>query len=219
MRVYEAPPIGEEKGENTRMGLNRPRTQEMGMLTVCGAAALAALTGARASGTGVPGQAEAAGRPVQNAVIWLDAPNAPKLSQTHRVVLDQRNLTFYPHVLAVRVGTTVDFPNNDRVFHNVFSFKNGKRFDLGLYPVGDVKKIKFDQPGLSRIFCNIHPGMAAYVMAVDTPYFAVSDHDGRFTLPSVPAGSYAYHAWRPGGSELGGSAIVHPGTTLEIRWP
>jgi plastocyanin len=198
---------------------NGARMLGIGLLTVSVAAALAAMTEARASGAGTPGQAVASGRPVQNAVIWLDAPGAPKAAQTHRVVLDQRNLTFYPHVLAIRVGTTVDFPNNDRVFHNVFSFKNGKRFDLGLYPVGDVKKIKFDQPGLSRIFCNIHPGMAAYVMAVDTPYFAVSDREGRFTLPNVPAGSYTYRAWRPGGSELDGSAIVHPGATLEIRWP
>jgi hypothetical protein len=134
------------------------------------------------------------------------------------VVLDQRNLTFIPHVLAVRAGTTVEFPNNDRVFHNVFSFRDGKQFDLGLYPVGHVEKLTFGKPGLSRIFCNIHPGMGAYVMAVDTPYFAVSDQKGRFALPEVSAGTYTYHAWRPGASELSGSLVIRPGTPLEIRW-
>ena len=63
----------------------------------------------------------------------------------------------------MRVGTTVDFPNNDRVFHNVFSFRDGKRFDLGMYPIGTLRRVTFDKPGLSRLFCNIHPNMAAYV--------------------------------------------------------
>src|SRR5207244_7022575 len=108
-----------------------------------------------------------------NAVVWLDAPGAPMLSQSGPVVLDQRNLGFSPHVLAVRVGTIVDFPNDDRVFHNVFSFRDGKRFDLGMYPVGAVRQVRFDQAGLSRIFCNIHPNMAAYVMAIESPYFGV----------------------------------------------
>ena len=123
-------------------------------------------------------------------------------------MLDQRNLTFSPHVLAVRVGTTVEFPNRDRVFHNVFSFHDGKRFDLGMYPVGTVRHVTFGKPGLSRIFCNIHPNMAAYVMAVDSGYFAVSDASGRFVIAAVPPGTYTYHAWRPGGATLTGSAIV-----------
>jgi len=110
-----------------------------------------------------------------------------------------------------RVGTVVDFPNNDRVFHNVFSFHDGKRFDLGLYPVGTVKQVKFDHPGLSRIFCNIHPNMAAYVMVVDTPHYSVSDTDGHFTIEGVGRGSYTYHAWRPGGPALTGSAVVEAG--------
>ena len=167
----------------------------------------------------IHGQALAGGKPVVNAVVWLDAPNAPRGPQRQKVVLDQRNMTFVPHVLAVRVGTTVDFPNNDRVFHDVFSFRDGKQFDLGLYPVGMVRKITFDKPGLSRIFCNIHPGMGAYVMAVASPYFAVSDRRGSFTLPDVPSGTYTYHAWRAGASEMSGSLAIRPGTPLEIRWP
>jgi hypothetical protein len=96
------------------------------------------------------------------------------------------------------------------VFHNVFSFHDGKKFDLGLYPVGTVKQVTFDHPGLSRIFCNIHPNMAAYVMAVETPYFSVSDDEGRFTIASLPPGAYTYHAWRSGGTDLTGRPCSTP---------
>jgi plastocyanin len=157
-------------------------------------------------------------RPEPNAVVWLEAAAASG-HEMRKAVLDQQNLAFSPHVLAVRVGTTVEFPNRDRVFHNVFSFHDGKRFDLGMYPVGTVRNVTFAQPGLSRIFCNIHPNMAAYVLAVDSGYFAVSDSSGRFLIAAVPAGTYTYHAWRPGGTTLTGSVAVDGDQSLEIRWP
>jgi plastocyanin len=158
-------------------------------------------------------------RPYAGAVVWLDPQTAAAAPAPARAVLSQRNLTFEPHVLAVRVGTTVDLPNNDRVFHNVFSFHDGKRFDLGLYPVGTSKQLTFDRAGVSRIFCNIHPGMAAYVLAVDTPFFAVSDSDGRFSIPAVPPGAYTYHAWRAGGATLTGSLAADPDTSFDLQWP
>ena len=163
------------------------------------------------------GTVQVAGRPAEHAVVWLESADAPAAAQ-EKVVLDQRNLAFAPHVLAVRVGTVVDFPNNDKVFHNVFSFRDGKKFDLGMYPKGAVKPIRFDKPGLARLFCNIHPNMAAYVMAVDSPYFAVSSETGAFTITRVPPGSYTYHAWRPGGQPLTGSIAVDGITALEIHW-
>jgi plastocyanin len=165
------------------------------------------------------GNAQANGKPVQYAIVWLDAPGAPAFVQTKKVVLDQRNMDFNPRVLSIRVGTRVDFPNSDKVFHNVFSFRNGKKFNLGMYPAGTSRPIIFDQSGLSRIFCNIHPHMAAYVMAVDTPYFAMSDESGAFTISGVPAGSYTYHAWRPGGQTLTASVTVDSSHALEVRWP
>ena len=165
------------------------------------------------------GIARAGERPQSNAVVWLEAPNAPARTPPQKIVLDQRNLSFYPHVLAVRVGTVVDFPNDDRVFHNVFSFRDGKRFDLGMYPVGAVRHITFDKPGMSRIFCNIHPNMAAYVVAVDSPYFAVSDDNGAFTIASVVPGTYTYHAWRPGSATITGASVAAPEKALEVRWP
>jgi plastocyanin len=164
------------------------------------------------------GAARAAGHPLSNAVVWLEAPNLSSGTPAGKVVLDQRNLSFSPHVLAVRVGTTVDFPNNDRVFHNVFSFRDGKRFDLGMYPVGALRHVTFDKAGLSRIYCNIHPNMAAYVVAVDSPYFAVSDESGAFTIASVVPRSYTYHAWRAGGMELTGTWSPAADAPLMVDW-
>src|SRR5918993_3971649 len=174
--------------------------------------AAAPLCGAELTGT-----VQESGRPAQHAIVWLAASGAPA-DPPQNVVLDQRNLAFVPHVLVVRVGTTVEFPNNDKVFHNVFSFRDGKKFDPGMYPRGIVKRTVFDKPGLARLFCNIHPNMAAYIMAVDTPYFAVSNDQGVFTIFGVPAGTYTYHAWHPGAQPLTGSVTVGANVPLEIRW-
>ena len=184
-----------------------------------------AVTGSVLTGTaGAPpvdlkGTARAAGRAAEDTVVWLEAPNAPARPPAGSIILDQRNLAFSPHVLVVRVGTVVDFPNDDRVFHNVFSFRDGKQFDLGMYPVGSLRKVTFDRPGLSRIFCNIHPNMAAYVMAVDSPYFGRADRSGAFTIADVPDGTYKYHAWRAGvAMELTGTWTSTAGA-LTIEWP
>jgi plastocyanin len=184
-------------------------------VAVCGSIASAAPVPALVD---LHGTTRAGDRTEPHAVVWLDAPAGSGAARAPRVILDQRNLDFSPEVLAVRVGTVVEFPNNDRVFHNVFSFHDGKKFDLGLYPVGTTRRVTFDRPGLSRIFCNIHPNMAAHVMAVDTSYFTVSGDDGRFTIPAVPAGTYTYHAWRPGRADLTGAVVVSPVTSLELRW-
>ncbi len=164
------------------------------------------------------GAALVANRPAPNVVVWLEAGPLDADSAARQPVMDQRSLQFWPQVLAVRVGTTVKFPNDDRVFHNVFSFRDGKKFDLGLYPIGAVKHVRFDQPGVSRLFCNIHPKMAAYVVAVDSPYFATSDERGMFTI-DAPPGSYTYRAWRAGADEVTGTATVTAGAMLEVVWP
>jgi len=183
------------------------------------AATLAAAILAPAT-TSLGGRATVGGKPAVDAVVWLDAPSGmPRSTVRHDAVLEQRNLQFSPHVLAVEIGTRVRFPNGDRVLHNVFSYREGKPFDLGLYPVGEVKYVPFDRPGLSRVFCNIHSQMAAYVMVVDTPLFAVSDADGRFTLRDVPPGEYRVHAWRPGGAVLNDTVDARSGAPFEVRWP
>lgn len=165
------------------------------------------------------GVVEAGGNPVAEAIVWIDAPGPRRSGKASEAVLNQRDVQFAPRVLAVQLGTRVRFPNSDRVFHNVFSYHDGTRFDLGLYPVGAVKEVPFDRPGLSRIFCNIHPNMAAYVVAVDSPYFAVSDASGQFSIASVVPRSYSYHAWRAGAPELSGTWSPADGRTLTVGWP
>ena len=165
------------------------------------------------------GIARVSSKPAADVLVWLDAPGTEAVAKATPVVGDQGNLSFTPRVLAVPVGTTVEFPNNDRVFHNVFSFRDGKRFDLGLYPVGSSRRVAFDKPGLSRIYCNIHPNMAAYVMAVDSLYFAVSDRSGTFRIAAVPTGTYRYYAWRPGAEQLTGTWSSTADGPLTIEWP
>jgi plastocyanin len=184
-------------------------------------ALLALAVGSSTIGGAEPGElrgvVRAGGRPILDAVVWLQAPNAPA-AKTPTPVLDQHNLEFLPRVLVVRVGSTVKFPNNDRVFHNVFSFRDGKKFDLGVYPVGAVKYVKFDREGVSRLFCNIHPNMAAYVVSVDSPYFAASDANGAFVL-RAPAGQYSYKVWRAGAPLHEGHVTVDGVTPLTVEWP
>jgi plastocyanin len=183
------------------------------------AIALSTAAATRSGVVDVPGTVSVGGQATADAAVWLEGHALPRRPPAGKVVLDQRNLSFSPRVLVVQVGTTVELPNNDRVFHNVFSFRDGKRFDLGLYPVGTVRHVTFDHVGLSRIFCNIHPNMAAYVLAVDSPYFDVSDDHGRFTITGVTTGAYTYHAWRAGEDELTGRATVGGETPLDIQWP
>lgn len=136
-----------------------------------------------------------------SVVFWLipladqamPHPNAQNASPHPKLI--QRNKTFDPHILAVQVGSQVDFPNRDPFFHNVFSLFDGKRFDLGLYEAGSSRGVHFDRAGICYIFCNIHPQMSAVVVVVDTPYFAVSDARGEFVIPQAPPGRYQLNSW------------------------
>jgi plastocyanin len=133
-----------------------------------------------------------------NVVVWLtplgDAGTPPGAA-AHTPQLVQRNKSFEPHVLVVQVGAAVQFPNKDPFFHNVFSLYDGKRFDLGLYEAGSSKTVHFDRPGISFLFCNIHPEMSAVVIAVESPYYALSDRAGHVTIAGVPDGRYQMHVW------------------------
>ncbi len=191
----------------------------LGLFALLGFAGSGIRASAGADVADLSGSSRAAGRPAANVVVWLDVPNAPR-APVSKLVIEQRNMEFYPRVLAAQVGSVVELPNNDRVFHNVFSFTNGKPFDLGLYPTGASKRITLDRPALSRLYCNIHPHMAAYIMAVASPYFAVSDEAGKFIIHAVPPGTYTYQAWRAGAASLlSGSVVVEVGRALEVVWP
>jgi hypothetical protein len=141
-------------------------------------------------------------RPVEfrPAVVYLDsAPSgAFELPEPGRAAMDQRDQTFVPHVLAITVGTTVDFPNSDVTFHNVFSLSKTKTFDLGRYSRGRSKAIRFDRPGVVQVFCDIHSHMSAYILVFAHRYFAVTDQAGNFTIAGVPPGSYILAVWHEG---------------------
>jgi len=107
----------------------------------------------------------------------------------------QKNKRFETRLLAVEVGSTVDFPNDDPFFHNVFSLYNGKKFDLGLYEAGATKSVAFNKPGVCFIFCNIHSQMSAVVVVVDTPYFVRMDMAGEFRISELPYGRYQLNVW------------------------
>jgi plastocyanin len=129
-----------------------------------------------------------------NAVIWLTpiglAADPPQQQPSEIPRLVQKNKQFHPSLIVVPVGGKVEFPNRDPFFHNVFSLFEGERFDLGLYESGTTRFVQFDKPGISYIFCNIHAEMSAVIIAVDTPYYGISDARGEISLPSVPPGRY-----------------------------
>ena len=136
----------------------------------------------------------------RRSVVYLES--APALAfpdrEPQRATLDQRNETFVPHVLAITVGTTVDFPNSDNTYHNVFSLRGPRPFDLGRYAAGRSKSVRFDRPGIVRVFCEIHSHMSAFVLVFNHRYFAVTSSDGRYQINRVPPGRYTLVAWNEG---------------------
>jgi plastocyanin len=153
--------------------------------------------------------------PAEGAVVWIAgqkegaSPPAPTLSS--------RDKRFDPHVIAVPVGTTLNFPNYDRIYHNVFSRSTGNDFDLGLYRKGASRTMTFKKPGLVRVYCNIHPEMAAVVMVLDTSAFAVTGADGRYHLPGLPPGRHSLHVWDERGGEQQLVVDLAPGSKRTLN--
>src|SRR5437660_4199230 len=146
------------------------------------------------------------GRHVSDAskvVVWLTplgntpAPMPPPQQPSQIPKLVQKDKSFQPSLLVIPAGGQVEFPNQDPFFHNVFSLFDGKRFDLGLYESGSTQFVKFDKPGISFIFCNIHPQMSAVVIALNTPYYAVSNWRGEIGIGDVVPGRYQMHVFHP----------------------
>lgn len=146
---------------------------------------------------GIEGRvAVARARDNRDVVVYLERiPGKTFTPPTTPVVIDQKNLAFQPHVVAVLAGTKVTFPNSDEVRHNVFSPTKGATFDLGSYPLGSSRSRAFDVPGVVTLLCNVHAEMSAYVVVTETPYFAVTDRDGHFSMPTVPPGRYQLATW------------------------
>jgi plastocyanin len=134
------------------------------------------------------------------SVVYLESAPAAAFADIEppRTTMDQRNETFVPHVLAITVGTTVDFPNRDHTYHNVFSLRGPKPFDLGRYAAGRSRSVRFDRPGIVRVFCEIHSHMSAFILVFSHRYFAVTGADGRYQIGRVPPGRYTLVAWNEG---------------------
>src|ERR1700733_1190021 len=156
----------------------------------------------KAAGKATAGEGKGHHGSIPATVVWLTpAPSSgveldpPKPNVGGNARLVQKNKSFEPRILVVPAGSMVEFPNRDPFFHNVFSLFEGKRFDLGLYEAGSTRDVHFDKAGISYIFCNIHPEMSAVVIALDTPYYGVSDSRGQVVIANVPGGKYTLRVW------------------------
>jgi plastocyanin len=140
---------------------------------------------------------DAGGKPVPSAVVTFDpAVGGDAPDKAGSFVMAQKSIKFAPYVLAVPVGATVDFPNQDRVNHHVYSFSPVQPFQFPLYGPGKKRSLRFDHPGTVALACNIHDSMSAYIRVVDEPYFATTDEHGRATL-DIPAGAGTLAVWQP----------------------
>ena len=131
-----------------------------------------------------------------NIVIYIERlPASAASTAGDTAIIRQRSERFTPHVLPVVQGTTVAFPNDDRLYHNVFSLSAAKTFDLGRFPRGESRAVTFERPGVVQVFCHIHSDMSAVVLVLDNPYFAVPDRNGHYAIPELPPGEYTIVAF------------------------
>ena len=158
----------------------------------------------------------------ENIAVYVDVIADKKFDPSKdRVVIDQRKMSFIPHVVAVQQGTTVDFLNSDPVGHNVYwpSISGNKKLshNLGTWPQGEKKPFQFNDSGVASLLCNVHPEMSGYVVVVPTPYFAVTDKDGSFEIKNIPAGKYTLKTWSEDGKPTTQAVDVSaPTATVEL---
>ena len=178
---------------------------------------------------GDPGAAPAPapGNPFANVVLYLEqaaglSEASPSTSsEVSTPAMRQQAERFTPHVLAVTTGTTIAFPNDDPIYHNVFSLSRAKTFDLGRYPKGESKSLRFDRAGVVQVFCHIHADMNGYILVLPSRYFVTPDSSGRFGIEGIPPGSYDLVAWHERIRPIVTSLRVVAGqtTTLDVSIP
>ncbi len=152
-------------------------------------------------------------------MVMIEAPAPPTSAPAPHAVIHQHRAIFAPRVVAVPVGTTVDFPNEDATLHNVYSSSKAKPFDLGMYGEGETKSVTFDAPGIVDVRCNVHPAMQAFVVVHANPWVAVTDAHGAYTIAGVPEGSLHARVWHEALLERTVPVVVHDGQveTLDVR--
>jgi plastocyanin len=169
----------------------------------------------------VAGKISVKGKPAADRsgmVVSLEGvPSSKPVPPAVHPQIRQHDLKFLPEVMVIVKGTTVDFPNDDKIFHNVFSLSETSKFDLGLYKSGDSKSVTFKKKGVADIYCNIHPDMVAKVMVVDTSFYSVAKADGSFKIENVPVGTYPVNAWQPWGQAFKGTVTVTAGATATLN--
>ena len=153
----------------------------------------------------------------KGVVVYLEnVPGTPPKPKNNAVIR-QREKQFDPPLTIVVKGTTIDFPNEDKIFHNVFSVSRPARFDLGLYKSGTAKSVEMKRSGTVDVYCNIHPEMIAKVKVLDNAYYTITGSDGKFEIQNVPAGEYPVVAWLPSGDEARGKVVVKAGEAAELK--
>jgi len=155
---------------------------------------------------------------VANVIVFLKDPPKRAEPVTMHATITQKDEAFVPRVVAITIGSTIDFPNTDPFFHNVFSLSRGATFDLGRYPKGESKGRRFPNAGLVKVYCHIHSHMTAAIMVFDHPFFRIPAADGTFTLDDVPAGNYQISAWHERIGESTDTVKVEPGRTARVEF-
>lgn len=176
----------------------------MAVKSVVAASFILALAGA-SSANEIKGKVSVQGiKSAEHIAVYVDAiPDKKFDAPKEHVMIDQRKMTFVPHMVAIQAGTTVDFLNSDAVGHNAYwpSISGNKKLshNLGTWPQGEKKSFQFNDLGVASLLCNVHPEMSGYVVVVPTPYFAVTDKDGNFEIKNIPAGKYTLKTWSEDG--------------------
>lgn len=153
----------------------------------------------------------------KGVIVYLEkVPGTPPVPKDHAIIR-QREKQFDPPLTVVVKGTTIDFPNEDKIFHNVFSVSRPARFDLGLYKSGTMKSVEMKRAGTVDVYCNIHPDMIAKVKVLENAYYTITGKDGTFKIDNVPAGEYPIVAWLPTGDEAKGTVKVAAGGSAEVK--
>jgi hypothetical protein len=153
---------------------------------------------------------------IKNVVVYLKDVAFRGALPLKRAELRQFHETFIPHVVAVTRGSSVDFPNDDAIFHNVFSLSSAANFNLGRYPKGQSRSVKFPKAGIVKVFCDIHSHMSATIVVFDHPYFVVPERDGTFEIPNVPPGQYTIVGWHERVGERTASLRVERGKATRV---